>query len=118
MTEKRLLAAVFAALSIASAPAAAADFPIAAPVPRVIPAPIEVGGGWYLRGDVGIGIQEFRSVRFAPTAPGVPAGALAGFQTVQRSYDEPTILGAGIGYQFNEWLRFDLTGEYRTSQTF
>jgi opacity protein-like surface antigen len=37
---------------------------------------------------------------------------------VQKSYDEPTILGAGIGYQFNEWLRFDLTGEYRTSQSF
>jgi len=110
MTEKKLLAAAFAALTIGTAPAFAADLG-GPPIPaRVIPAPIEVGGGWYLRGDVGIGIQDFRSVRLTPDVPG--------FGMVQQSMDDTFMLGAGIGYQFNDWLRFDGTIEYRATQSF
>jgi opacity protein-like surface antigen len=117
MKEMKLLAAAVVAGLVAGGPATAADI-LEAPPPRIVPAPIEVGGGWYLRGDVGIARQELRGVDFAATSPGFPPAALAGFRVVQESMDEATILGAGVGYQFNEWLRFDLTGEYRTAQTF
>lgn len=116
MKQMKLLAAAVVA-SVLAGPAMAADI-LEGPAPRVVPAPIEVGGGWYLRGDVGVARQQLRGVDFAATAPGFPAGALAGFSVVQDSMDEATIIGAGVGYQFNEWLRFDVTGEYRTAQTF
>ena len=32
----------------------------------------------------------------------------------QQEIKDATILGFGIGYEFNSWLRFDVTGEYRT----
>jgi hypothetical protein len=28
------------------------------------------------------------------------------------------LFGVGIGYQFNQWLRADLTGEYRMASNF
>lgn len=112
MTEKRLLAAAFAALSMSIAPAAAADLPLG-PGPRVIPAPIEVGGGWYLRGDVGVGIQSYRNIELAPRTPFIDQ-----FRVVQDSNDNPAILGIGAGYAFNDWFRMDGTIEYRTAQTF
>lgn len=108
MIDKKLLLAAVALVSIASGPASAADILPAAP--RVVPAPIEVGGGWYLRGDVGVGMQEFREVRLSPP--------VQGFGVVQRSMDHVSIIGLGVGYQFNEWLRFDLTGEWRAASGF
>lgn len=114
MTERKLLVATVALFSAACAPAFAADL---LPAPqRVIPAPIEVAGGWYLRGDIGVGIEKIDTLDLLPgTLPGFPTGRE---QILQRSVDGTTIIGAGIGYQFNEWLRFDLTGEYRTDHRF
>jgi opacity protein-like surface antigen len=109
MTERKLLAAAVAALSLASAPAFAADV-LVSPAPRVVPAPIEVGGGWYLRGDVGVGMQSFRDVTITPPAPG--------FRVVQNYMEDALIVGGGFGYQFNDWFRFDATMEYRGNQGF
>lgn len=109
MIEKKLLLAAVALVSIASGSASAADI-LPAPAPRVVPAPIEVGGGWYLRGDVGVGRQEFREVRLSPP--------VEGFGVVQRSQDDVSIIGLGIGYQFNDWLRVDVTGEWRAASGF
>ena len=44
-----------------SAPALAADL-LPPPPPPPPPVVVEVGTGWYLRGDVGVGSQDFRSV--------------------------------------------------------
>jgi opacity protein-like surface antigen len=33
-------------------------------------------------------------------------------------FDSAPLFGLGIGYQYNNWLRFDLTGEYRGKASF
>jgi opacity protein-like surface antigen len=109
MIDKKLLVAALALVSVASGPASAADI-LGGPPPRVVPAPIEVGGGWYLRGDVGMGRQELNEVRLSPP--------VAGFGVVQSSQDDVSIIGLGIGYQANDWLRIDLTGEWRGASSF
>ena len=30
-----------------------------------------------------------------------------------KNFESGTLFGIGVGYQFNNWLRFDVTGEYR-----
>ena len=36
----------------------------------------------------------------------------------QKDIQSGLIIGGGIGYEVNNWLRFDVTGEYRTNATF
>ncbi len=80
------------------------------PLPAVVEAP---EGGWYLRGDVGVGIQSFSQFDLQP-ASSLPASWAINQQDIQ----DATILGFGIGYAVNNWLRFDVTGEYRTKAGF
>jgi opacity protein-like surface antigen len=71
-------------------------------------------GGWYLRGDIGVGINDLGPMRssFAPSVfvdnPRFESSHLG----------TTTILGIGAGYQFNSWFRGDVTGEYRTAAHF
>ena len=37
---------------------------------------------------------------------------------VDKGFDAAPFFGLGIGYAFNNWLRFDVTGEYRGSANF
>ena len=76
------------------------------------PPPIVEASGWYLRGDVGVGIQNFKTFDHGQTNPAFvwPAS----WTINQQEIKDATILGFGIGYEFNSWLRFDVTGEYRT----
>jgi opacity protein-like surface antigen len=119
MTHTRVIAALATAMSLAAVPAVAADLHHA-PAPRVIPAPIEVGGGWYLRGDVGIAQQDVRRNEFTVGNPGPfgGAGAFRHFRPEAEHFGAATIVGAGLGYQFNEWFRFDATLERRGSSHF
>lgn len=77
------------------------------------PAQVLAQGGWYLRGDVGIGVQTFNSFDVGP-ASAVPAS----FVINQTDMQDAAIFGLGAGYVFNNWLRFDVTGEYRTKAEF
>lgn len=101
-------------VALASGAAVAADLPAPPPPPApVIAAPEPDFGGWYLRADVGVGINTISRLRssFAP-----------GFVVDNPMFDSSSslgdsmIIGGGVGYQFNSWLRADFTGEYR-SQT-
>jgi opacity protein-like surface antigen len=88
------------------APAAAADLRLPPP-PVVAPEPYAEFGGWYLRGDAGASIYSSGNWQH---------GAIS--NTPTASFVETTIgnagfVGAGVGYQFNNWLRADITGEYR-----
>jgi opacity protein-like surface antigen len=76
------------------------------------PPPVVEASGWYLRGDVGVGIQNFKTFDHSQTNPAFvwPAS----WTINQQEIKDATILGFGIGYEFNSWLRFDATGEYRT----
>jgi len=100
------------AASLMSTAALAADMAIAPPPQMYAPQPVvEDFGGWYLRGDVGMtntaGNLHYRDMdTFAASNTQLLRGG-AGFSS-GMSY------GLGVGYQFNNWFRADITGEYRS----
>lgn len=101
MSSMKLLAFA-AATALTTTTAVAADFPAA---PRVVDAP--TFGGWYLRGDIGMTNQQVKSldnVLFATTANLV---------IHDKNFEAGMLFGVGAGYRWSNWLRFDVTGEYR-----
>ena len=80
------------------------------PPPEPLPPPVEIGGGWYLRGDVGVGATEVSSVQTI-----IPGGADLpdGYRIDRKTVSDQFFAGGGVGYQFNNFLRGDITGEYR-----
>lgn len=106
----RALPLAAAVATLLPAAAFAADF---LPPPPMMPPPppIEVGGGWYLRGDVGVGLMELRkTVAVDVSTPAAPYD----YNRIQDNVGDQVFVGGGVGYQFNAWLRGDVTGEYRT----
>jgi opacity protein-like surface antigen len=86
--------------------------PVYQPPPPPLP-PIQEFEGWYLRGDIGIHQQKVKSIDNAlfATAPG--------FSFLdQPDFGSGMLFGIGVGYQMNEWMRFDVTGEYRGKTQF
>jgi opacity protein-like surface antigen len=87
----------------------AADMPMP---PMMQPPPLEdVGSGWYLRGDIGMTNQSV----------GKMFNALdSGATNLNRSttFDASPLIGIGVGFNYNSWLRFDVTGEYRSKANF
>jgi opacity protein-like surface antigen len=75
----------------------------------------EFAGGWYLRGDIGFSNQQVRSVNYIPGPLEAPITAQT---TASAGFDTAGIFGLGVGYQFNSWLRVDVTGEYRGKANF
>jgi opacity protein-like surface antigen len=94
--------------ALASNVAFAADMPLLERAPV-----IEEFGGWYLRGDIGITNQQLGSLynRVIDSTP-----QFAWIDT--GSFESSWLVGLGVGYQFNGWLRTDLTGEYRGKSSF
>jgi opacity protein-like surface antigen len=91
---------------LAAGGARAADYP----QPVYVPV-IEEYSSWYLRGDIGITNQRVDD--------------LTNIQDVNNSvrniglgFDASPLFGIGVGYNFNDWLRFDVTGEYRSKANF
>jgi opacity protein-like surface antigen len=77
------------------------------PPPISMPPMIEEYGGWYLRGDIGMTNQSVRrldNVLFPSTAALV---------IHDKNFESGMLFGLGVGYKYNNWLRFDVTGEYR-----
>ena len=103
---KSLLAA--GAAAILSTGAFAADMPIAAPPMYAPPADF---GGWYLRGDIGFSNQQVKNLNYYSYS-----GLLSLDQ--RTGFDTGGIFGLGAGYQFNNWFRADITGQYRGSTNF
>lgn len=104
--------AFVAALLVGTAgPVFAADMP--EPVVEVVPAP--VFGGWYLRGHLGMSNQRVGNLHTelfdAPTV-------LEHRWLDEGRFSSAPIFGAGVGYQFNDFLRGDLTVEYRGAADF
>jgi opacity protein-like surface antigen len=84
------------------------------PPPPPMPEPIEeVGSSWYLRGDVGIGMLDYDKtiVRTVAGPVGVPT---TGYIGRQKELGDQVFIGAGVGFAYSSFLRFDVTGEYRT----
>jgi opacity protein-like surface antigen len=104
------------AASLLSSAAFAADMPIAPP-PMYAPPPVEEFGGWYLRGDIGMTNQSFRSLHSA-SIDLVNAQFPGALQNQGFGWDSSTSFGLGVGYKFNNWLRGDITGEFRGKANF
>jgi opacity protein-like surface antigen len=108
---KSLIAA--GAVSVLSSAAFAADMPIAPP-PAYAPPPVEDFGGWYLRGDIGFSNQHMKDIRSTDAALYAPIVSLEQTSTVNTG----GIFDLGVGYQFNNWFRVDVTGQYRGNSNF
>lgn len=65
--------------------------------------PVEVGSGWYLRGDIGYTFDHnFADYDIDSSIPGYRIGR-----------DTTSVFGGGgFGYHFNDYLRMDLTAAY------
>jgi opacity protein-like surface antigen len=100
------------ALIALSSVAVAAD--LLPPAPALEPPPLAAEfSGWYLRGDVGLGVNASTpSLAVSPNPlAGYPASATNNFYN--SSISASGIFDIGFGYQFNNWLRGDITEEYR-----
>jgi len=105
---------------MAALPASAADLLGSSPpltLPETSsPAMFEVGSNWYVRGDLGISFDRAPSVSFSSVAlppfgvPGAPLTTGSGGSWTTTNFTG----GAGFGYRWNDWLRFDATWDYST----
>jgi opacity protein-like surface antigen len=113
----KALTFIAAAAVVAASSAQAADMlpPPLMPAPHHVPVQSGDFSGWYLRGDVGVGIAttDSHTSTFRAGAPAIP-----GFATVATSVDSAAFIGFGAGYRFNSWFRADVTGEYRASTAY
>lgn len=114
---KRILSGVVAVLLSGTAAYAADVYqpPIEAPV---VEQPVEViqTSGWYLRGDVGYAWNKLRGANFYQGRSGGSPGNLTDFETAD--IDDSWVIGGGVGYQFNNYLRTDVTLDYWGSADF
>jgi opacity protein-like surface antigen len=117
---KALLLAGGAFFALARAAVAADLLP---PAPAIEPPPPAAEfSGWYLRGDVGLGINANAPNLFNSPDP-IATGGTYYTAPATEGFNNSTISAAmnfdlGVGYQFNNWLRFDVTGEYRGGSHF
>jgi opacity protein-like surface antigen len=103
------------AASLLSSAAFAADMPSIMPPPPMAyaPPPVEDFGGWYLRGDIGFSNQRTKNVLDTNAAA---YNNVAVSQT--SAFGTAGIFDLGVGYRFNNWLRVDVTGQYRGNSNF
>jgi opacity protein-like surface antigen len=106
------VAAIAAGVSLLPTLASAADMPSLLP-PVELPVVEDFGSGWYLRGDLGMSNQNFKNLH--QRLYDVPGTNVEG---VGMGFDGASFFGLGVGYQFNDWMRFDVTGEYRSKSNF
>ncbi len=117
---KTSVAAALAGLALASTPTLGADLFGTAPPPMTFPAsnsPLtEVGSNWYLRGDIGVSADQAPSFSMAAiSTPAAGPGILPFSGALGSSkWRDDVSADIGVGYRFNNWLRFEGTYEYRT----
>jgi opacity protein-like surface antigen len=93
-------------------PAAAADYIPEPPVIEYVePAPVY--GGWYLRGHIGMSNQRLGSL----DNPNYSRAAFHQFLN-EGDFASAPVVGGGIGYKVNDYLRLDGIVEYRGKSSF
>lgn len=107
--KKALLAVLLAGVA---GPAFAADpyYP-----PEETPPPPEVYGGWYIRGHVGMSNQYSDALE---SSLYLEPSILAYGWLDEGSFASAPLFGGGVGYKFNNYLRGDLTAEWRGKSDF
>ncbi|AWN35564.1 outer membrane protein [Methylobacterium radiodurans] len=95
--------------------AQAADLLPPPPPPPPPPPVVDVGGGWYLRGEVGV--SALRLGKFeGHDKPGFPQPD-GGYHPEYREIGDQAFAGGGFGYEFGNGLRVEAVAQYRTSTT-
>ena len=110
--------AMVAATAGLSTTASAADL---MPPPMVAPPPPPIADGMsglYLRGDVGVGAMSSSTMKSRITDTTVNYSGSMPIIVDKANFGDQAFAGVGVGYQFNNFLRVDLTGEYRTASQF
>jgi opacity protein-like surface antigen len=93
-----------------SGAARAADLLPPAPSLDAVDQVVELGTGWYLRGDIGyVDYNSPHDVGF-----GVPGTLPLDGERLEKTWSA----GGGIGYQITNWLRADATVDYRFGSEF
>lgn len=90
------------------APAGAADYeslPVFRDAPQYVP--VEVGSGWYLRGDVGYSANT--KPRGDYTYRTYDAGTYSSHTSGSADLSDEFTFGLGVGYSFTDMLRADVT---------
>jgi opacity protein-like surface antigen len=104
MVSAKFFISGFAVITICTGSAAyAADMPPPYQSPPFVPEQ----SPWYLRGDVGLGVES-SGLQFQQNP----------LNTTNFAFDHSSLantpfISGGIGYEVNNWLRFDTTAEYR-----
>ena len=75
-------------------------------------APVQDFSGWYLRGDIGFSDQQVGSLFNANYS------RFSSVDNIDKGFDAAPFFGLGVGYNINNWLRVDVTGEYRARANF
>ena len=115
---RNLAALTLAAAGLAASAAVAADYdpPIfVEETPEYVP--VEVGSGWYLRGDLAYDVRRNLQDQFSALDPsvfrdgsiGVPPGSAFDFNSANIDDSDSDISGSiGFGYHFNDYFRADV----------
>jgi opacity protein-like surface antigen len=103
--------------------AVAADLLPPAPALEPLPSPAAEFSGWYLRGDVGIGANASSpNLKQSPDLVTDELGTDFDAAGTNKFYNSKVsdfgIFDIGLGYQFNNWFRADVTEEYRGGAPF
>lgn len=109
MLNKLITQSLFGAVILGlTMPAQAADLDSIISLPNAPTVkPVEIGSGWYLRGDIGYTAElenDGGSFNTYSGANGYRAGTLN-----SESYDDKMAISVGVGYRINDMLRTDAT---------
>ena len=115
----KAIAAALAGIALASTPSLAADLFGTAPPVVSYPAEngpmVEVGSNWYIRGDIGAGLDSAPTVTFSTLSipPQGDASTPLSPNFGARQFSRNFLVDVGVGYRFNNFFRADATYEYR-----
>lgn len=116
MTSVRTIFLASAAAISFGCEAFAADMPPNPPqvIIQQVPVPVmQEFNGWYLRGDIGMTNQKTKGLE------NPLFGSTPNFTWLDKGeFTSGMSFGLGLGYQVNDWLRLDVTGEYRGGSKF
>ena len=118
MVDLRAFALTTVAIVALSSAAAAADLLPPPPPMEPPPPPMFDTGGWYLRGDVGLGFNNTVGAVDSPSPLNGYAAGQASDNWYNSAVSEAALFDMGVGYQVNRWFRADITGELRGGSEF
>ena len=117
---KRSTAAALLSLFVAPAAGLAADLgamPMAGSTSQAPGSFVEVGANWYIRGDLAFSFDNAPTLTYPNLLTPPPAGLATVANPVGYGPSSPQHnfnAGIGVGFRYNDYLRFDATYEYRT----